>query len=162
LIISFLVWNTWARKCHKTLFACNCGNITKILTSDGNSFFKNIHDLKTALNEVPIWQVNLTEKYDNMAEKVLTIVSSAFNQYGDLYKWFLLTDDDTFTFVDNLRSFVSKRSFEDPVTYGYNFKVIVPTGYHSGGGGVLFTHEAIKRIARSINKGVCNHKKGYG
>ena len=47
-----------------------------------------MQDLNTALN-VPIWQLNLTEEYDHMAEKVLTIVKSAYNQYGHLYKWFL-------------------------------------------------------------------------
>lgn len=39
-----------------------------------------------------------------------------------------------------MNSFVSKRSYDEPLTYGYNFKVIVPQVYHSGGGGVLFTN----------------------
>ena len=157
------MWNSWAKKCHKALFACNCLNVTKILISNSktNSIFQNLYDFKNAL-DIPIWQLELTENYDHMADKVFKIVKSAFDQYGHLYKWFLLTDDDTFTFVDNMHSFVSKKSYKEPVTYGYNFKVIVPQGYHSGGGGVLFTHEAMKRIALNINKKICNEKEGYG
>ena len=41
-------------------------------------------------------------------------------------------------------------NFNDAYTYGYNYKVIVPGGYHSGGGGVLFTHEALKRVYDGI------------
>jgi hypothetical protein len=157
------VWNTWAKKCHKALFACNCVNITKILIANSKktSIFQNLHNLNNAL-DIPIWQLELTENYDHMADKVFQIVKSAYEQYGHLYKWFLLTDDDTFTFVDNMHSFTSKKSFKDPVTYGYNYKVIVPQGYHSGGGGVLFTHEAIARIYKNINNQVCNEKQGYG
>jgi hypothetical protein len=159
---SLVVWKTWARKCHRALFACNCANLTKILVTNGNILFNNnMHDLNTAL-QVPIWQLNLTEKYDNMGEKVFYIVKSAFNQYGHLYKWFLLTDDDTFTFVDNMHSFISKKSYEEPVTYGYNFKTVVPNGYHSGGGGILFTHESFKRISNTIQNQKCDFKEGYG
>ncbi len=157
------MWNTWAKKCHKALFACNCVNITKILMANSKktSIFQNLHNLNNAL-DIPIWQLELTENYDHMADKVFQIVKSAYEQYGHLYKWFLLTDDDTFTFVDNMHSFTSTKSFKDPVTYGYNYKVIVPQGYHSGGGGVLFTHEAIARISKNINNQVCNEKQGYG
>ena len=158
---SITVWNTWARKCQKALFACNCSNLTKILTSNRKSLFENLNHFKTA-KRIPIWQLNLTENYSYMAEKVLKKVKSAYEQYGHLYNWFLLTDDDTFTFVDNMHRFASKRNFNEPVTYGYNFKTIVPTGYHSGGGGVLFTHEAMKRISNNINDMVCNEKKDYG
>ena len=72
--------------------------------------------------KIPIWPLNLTEDYNKMGEKVFQVVQSTFNQYGHLYKWFLLTDDDTFTFVDNMHNFVSKRNHLEPVTYGYNFK----------------------------------------
>ena len=123
---SITVWNTWAKKCHKALFACNCRNLTELLISTNkNSLFKNLNDFKNSLN-IPIWRLNLTENYDHMADKVFTIVKSAYADYGHLYKWFLLTDDDTYTFVDNLHSFVSKKSYKEPVTYGYNYKVIVP------------------------------------
>ena len=134
--------------------------MTNILVSKKKSVFENLNEYKNAL-DIPIWQLQLTEQYDHMAEKVFTIVKSAFEIYGDFYKWFLLTDDDTYAFVDNMHSFISKKSHLEPVTYGYNYKTIVPTGYHSGGGGVLFTHEAIKRIANNINV-VCNEKTGYG
>lgn len=151
---SVTTWNSWAKKCHKALFACNCANITKILSSDREIY-------KNAL-EVPIWQLNLTENYDNMAEKVFHIVRSMFDTYGETYNWFMLTDDDTYVFVEHMHKFIKTISPTAPHTYGYNYKTIVPTGYHSGGGGVLFTKESIKRIHANIVKGVCDEKKGYG
>jgi glycoprotein-N-acetylgalactosamine 3-beta-galactosyltransferase len=158
---SVTVWNSWAKKCHKALFACNCANLTTKLKAYKKSMLPTLVDYKSAL-DVPIWQLDLAENYDLMAEKVFAILEAAYKDYGNLYKWFLLTDDDTFTFVDNMHRFTSKKSFKEPVTYGYNFKVIVPTGYHSGGGGVLFTHEAFKRIHANIKNGVCAEKSGYG
>ena len=107
-------------------------------------------------------QMNLTEHKHNMVDKVLKIAQTAYNEYGNFFKWFLLTDDDTYTFVDNLHNFVSKRSYDEPVTYGFNYKVIVPTGYQNGGAGILFTHEAMRRIVNNINNKVCYDQKGYG
>jgi len=51
-------------------------------------------------------QMNLTEHKHNMADKVLKIAQTAYNECGNFFKWFLLTDDDTYTFVDNLHNFV--------------------------------------------------------
>ena len=140
---SSTVWKTWAHKCHKALFTVNSKNSESML-------------------QLPLMSINYTESYENMAEKVFLVLKKAFDEYENDYKWFLLVDDDTFIFMDNLKSFISNRSFNEPVTYGYNFKVIVPSGYHSGGGGVLLTHEALKRISRNINLGICNEKNGYG
>ena len=158
---TFQVWNTWARKCHKALFACNCENISKQINSQSISFFENLKDLENSKN-IPIMQLNITEHKHNMADKVLKIIQTAFNKYGNFFKWFLLTDDDTFTFVDNLHTFVSKRSYEEPLTYGFNNKVIVPTGYHNGGAGILLTHEAMRRITNNIHNKICYDQKGYG
>jgi len=63
----------------------------------------------------------------------------------------LKADDDTFIFVDNLREFVSNKNSSLPVTYGYDFKVIVDHGYHSGGGGYLLSNEALLRIGTKLN-----------
>ena len=73
-----------------------------------------------------------------------------YNKYND-YDWYLKADDDTFIFVENLLAFVSDKNSSQPVTYGYDFKVIVDHGYHSGGGSYLFSQEALNRLGAQLN-----------
>ena len=137
-------WKTWAKKCDVAQFACNCSN-----------FERNYTDL-------PIMQLNITESYQLMDRKVMAALEKSYNKYNDENTWFILIDDDTYVFVDNARSFISKLNKHDPLTYGYNFNYILKNGYHSGGGGVLFTPESMKRIANSIKKGLCNDSHMFG
>jgi hypothetical protein len=106
----------------------------------------------------------MKEDYSKMAEKVMKVLRTAYDEYLDKFDWFLLTDDDTFIFVDHLYQFISNLSPEDPLTYGYNFKTVIPTGYHSGGGGTLITRESLRRMGVNIHKGDvigCNETMGY-
>ena len=162
---SIPVYKTWAKKCDMALFACNCSNFTNIMKSkDPRNFFDNDEEYKYALN-LSILPINMTEHYSKMAEKIMKVLRYAYDQYIDKFDWFLLTDDDTFIFVDHLYQFISNKSPKDLLTYGYNFKAVIPTGYQSGGGGILITHESLKRMGANIYKGSvpgCNAKNGYG
>ena len=159
------VYRTWAKKCDKALFAGDCSNFTNMMKSnDSLNFFDNERDHQYAF-KLPILQLNVSEHYNKMAEKVMKVIKIAYDEYLDKFDWFLLVDDDTFIFVDHLYQFISIKSPEDPLTYGYNFKTIIPTGYHSGGGGTLITHESLKRMGFNIHKGGilgCNETNGYG
>jgi hypothetical protein len=53
----------------------------------------------------------------------------------------LLVDDDTFVFVENLKTFISKLDYNDTFAYGYNLKKITPSGYHSGGGMIILINK---------------------
>ena len=160
---SIPTWNTWAKNCEKTVFACNCANLLNRLNSNERyTLFPNIQAYKNAV-ELSILQLNETiENKGTMAGKVFNVIKKVYKEYEKDYKWFLLTDDDTFIFHQNLKSFISKRNSNDAVSYGHNYKVIVPGGFQSGGAGILFTHEALKRISNNINKGICSWKKGHG
>ena len=81
---------------------------------------------QTCFANIPIMQLDVKESQDKMAGKILTLIKTTFQAYEKEFKWFLLADDDTFIFVDNLYKFISKISYKDPLTYGYNFKVIIP------------------------------------
>ena len=145
------VWETWASQCNHTIFACNCKNAT-FKTSKAEILFKNLTFL-----ELPI-----EENYNLMAKKVMMIIQLSFAKYGNLFNWFLLTDDDTFIFTKNAFKFMSTHSDSDALTYGYNFKTIVKGGYHSGGGSVLFPHKSMSLIYQSIINKKCNFIDGYG
>ncbi len=85
------------------------------------------------------------DKYENLTYKILFAFEDVFKLQPN-FDWFLKADDDTFIFYDNLRDFVATKKPSDPITFGYDFKVIVPGGYHSGGGGYLLSNEAMKRL----------------
>ena len=132
---SVTVWETWAHKCDKTVFACNCQNFTKNLNSNNrNASLGNIEFER--VSSIPIMQLNVVEHYDSMAEKVILILEKMYKNYIDQFKWFFLVDDDTYVFVENLMTFIGKLNYTEPYTYGFNFnnKGLVESGYHSGGG----------------------------
>jgi glycoprotein-N-acetylgalactosamine 3-beta-galactosyltransferase len=64
-------------------------------------------------------------------------------------------------YIDNLYKFINSTDPNLAYTYGYNFKAVVPTGYHSGGGGVLMPNESLKRFYESIINNKCSFKDGY-
>ena len=147
-----VLWNTWAKKCDKTVFACNYAKIKKKIELNKNN--SKIQELA----ELPIMELNAIEKYELMDEKVKEIIVKSYEKYSSTFKWFMLVDDDTFVFVENLKSFISTRDFTEPKTFGYKFKALIKTGYLSGGGGILFTLKALQQLHDNIKKRRCNLK----
>lgn len=119
------MYDTWAKNCTKTVFACNCKDMQRNLTDKENELLKKINILHLPINE----------SYNRMAEKILITLKIVFNIFGEKFNWFLLVDDDTFIYTRNVFKFINSHDSKQPFTYGYNFKAVVPTGYHSGGGG---------------------------
>jgi glycoprotein-N-acetylgalactosamine 3-beta-galactosyltransferase len=156
-------WNTWAKKCTNALFFLNSKKLAivkqyqhqKIALPESLNEYAN-------LSYLPVYNLNITENYNKMAEKVLLVLKLSYMEFHKSHDWFLLADDDTFVFTKHLYKFVSERSSKEPLTYGYNFKHVVKTGYQSGGAGVLFTHESMKRMYNGIVQGKCNYTDGYG
>lgn len=89
------------------------------------------------------------DKYQSLTSKIFHTITDVY-KYNNGYDWYLKADDDSFIFIDNLRKFVANKSASDPVTYGYDFKVLVENGYHSGGGGYLLSKEAFQRLGSKL------------
>ena len=87
--------------------------------------------------EVPaplnIFQPNglVKEDYGQLTSKVFTTFAQIHREIEG-FDWYLKADDDTFIHVENLKEFLSTKDPKSPVTFGYDFKVIVDQGYHSG------------------------------
>ena len=98
------------------------------------------------------------DEYRQLTVKVLSTFKYVHEIAGD-YDWYLKADDDTFVFVDHLREFVADKQAWAPVTYGYDFSVILERGYHSGGGGYLLSNEALSRLGSSLrtNSSFCQN-----
>ena len=93
------------------------------------------------------------DTYKQLTRKMMSTFKFLYLHHGD-FDWYLKADDDTFIFVDNLRTFLSDKNASGPVTYGYDFKVIVKGGYESGGAGYVLSRESLHRIGSLLHKNI--------
>lgn len=145
-----------AKKCDNFKFI---SYIPKNFTSfqNNNSNDDLYYDKETDMKENYIYNIlqppGLNEtlnEYDKLTDKIFLTFKYLYSKYNN-YDWYLKADDDTWIFVDNLRNFLSEKNEKSPVTFGYNFKVLVESGYHSGGGGYVLSNEAFNRLGYALN-----------
>ena len=103
------------------------------MISNGTKYSETISGDRLTDSLMNIMQPNdwLTEDYGKLTTKVFSTFKDVHLEFPN-YDWYIKTDDDTFFEVDNLREFLSSKDPMQPVTYGYDFKVIVDHGYQSG------------------------------
>jgi glycoprotein-N-acetylgalactosamine 3-beta-galactosyltransferase len=134
-----LIYDSWGKECDKVFF------ITKFTNEHPNASVE-------ITSPVPVLEPAglLNDTYDELTTKMFVLFRDLFLRYNT-YDWYLKADTDTFIFVENLRSFLSDKNSSAPVTFGYDFKVIVDKGYHSGGGGYVLSNEAMTRLGSKLN-----------
>jgi glycoprotein-N-acetylgalactosamine 3-beta-galactosyltransferase len=133
---------TWAKDCDKYFFITKFENNSKTTTNNiSYEYTEPFPILQPAFHDA--------ELYTKLTDKVYKTLRDVYLRYND-YDWYLKADDDTFIFVDNLRSFLSNKNSSKPVTYGYDFKMFVEKGYHSGGAGYVLSNEAVRRIGSKL------------
>ncbi|CAG2106393.1 unnamed protein product [Medioppia subpectinata] len=91
----------------------------------------------------------------------------ANRMYNESYDWLLKADDDTYVVMENLVHFVAHYNASDPIWFGQPFNA--PPKYHkvqyfTGGPGIIFSGEAIKRLIKSfeIRRKFCDADKEEG
>jgi hypothetical protein len=94
---------TWAPRCDKFTFISEYSNDTK------------------GLPIAPI--ANLTSGRDHLTQKSTLAFYYVHENFINDFDWFVKADDDTYLFVDNLKSFLKDKNTSLPITFGYNFKV---------------------------------------
>ena len=135
------IYDTWAQLCDNFKFVCNIDDETN--NENAELVYKNLSILQ------PPGMIE--DVYGKLTDKVYMTFKYVNKKYNN-YDWYLKADDDTFIFVDNLRKFLSTKNSSKPVTYGYDFKVIVDNGYHSGGGGYVLSNEALNRLGNKLDE----------
>ena len=137
-----IIYETWASKCDEHEFISIIPNHLK------NN--KNISELKyeNMFNLLQPFDFK-HDSYNNLTSKVYSAIKHIYKKHNN-YDFYMKADDDTFVFVDNLRSFLKEKSPRAPVTYGYDLKNRVEKGYHSGGGGYLLSNEAFNRLGSKL------------
>jgi hypothetical protein len=141
------VYDTWAKLCDDVKFVAGYPFYYRYMYeySDDQAeiFYKNFSVLKPPGLK--------SDVYSQLPDKMLLTYKYIFKKYNN-YDWYLKTDDDTYIFMNNLRKFLSSKNSSKPVTYGYDYKIKVPNGYQSGGGGYVLSNEAMNRLGKKLNE----------
>jgi hypothetical protein len=91
------------------------------------------------------------EEYENMWQKTRSMVAFMYDYYLDDYDYFLLSGDDTYIILENLRNYLLLLESEtggrnaQPLYIGRAF-ALHGTQYHTGGPGYLLNQAALRRL----------------
>lgn len=115
--------NTWGKHCNKFL----------VMSSQRD-------DAVSAIG------LNVTEKRDYLWQKTKEAFKYVYKHHLHEADWFFKADDDTYANIENMRYFLQSYSSDDPIYFGYKFKVIVRQGYFSGGAGYVLSKKALTKF----------------
>lgn len=108
------VHETWASRCNRYFF------VTEYPEQELTTEQINI------IQKLPVASIkNITSGYDHLTQKSTLAFLFAYETYFNGFDWFVKADDDTFLIVEHLKEFLSEQNPLEPVTFGYNFKVII-------------------------------------
>lgn len=108
--------------------------------------------------------INVTEERDYLWGKTKKALQYIHKHHLNDFDWFYKADDDTYANIENMRYFLNSYSPQDPVYFGYKFKVIVRQGYMSGGAGYVMSKTALIRFVEEAipDKDKCSAFKDTG
>ncbi|UJR27208.1 hypothetical protein I4U23_008504 [Adineta vaga] len=127
--------DTWASRCDRYFFVSEYA--IDMMTSEELNFTQHIPI-------APLKELNAG--YTHLTQKSTLSFIHAYENYLNDYEWFVKADDDTYLVVENLKAFLSEQNASEPITFGYNFKILVSKGYHSGGAAYVLSREAVRRF----------------
>jgi hypothetical protein len=135
---AIVVYDTWAKKCDTVKFV-------SVVPHESHSGEKRIETLYQ--NKLPLLQPtgHVTESYGNLTDKVFKTLIDLYRTYSTEYDWFLKADDDTFVFVENLRSFLARKNPDKLTYFGCNLKQWV-----AGGAGYVLSRAALRKLASAL------------
>jgi hypothetical protein len=108
------VHETWAPRCDRYFFITEYPQNN--MTSEQFSITK----------QIPIAPIkNIIPGYDHLTQKSTLAFLFAYENYFNDFDWFVKADDDTYLIVEHLKAFLSEQNSSEPVTFGYNLKVIM-------------------------------------
>jgi hypothetical protein len=106
--------DTWAPRCTRYYFVTE--HDPKILKPEELTF----------IQQVPLAPIkNISAGYEHLTQKSTLAFLFAYEKHFKDFEWFIKADDDTYLFVDHLKTFLREQNSTEPVTFGYNFKVVI-------------------------------------
>lgn len=144
------IYNVWGRKCDNYRFVTLIPHYLRPKDLDNDrtiEVFDKFYMIQPkGLNK---------ESHGNLTLKIYYAVKYVYEKFPG-YDWYHIVDDDAYVNINNFKSFLKDKDPKDPATYGFNFKVIVDGGYHSGGPGYVLSNEAFTRLGKALTKNVSN------
>uniref|UniRef100_A0A0N4ZQX0 N-acetylgalactosaminide beta-1,3-galactosyltransferase n=1 Tax=Parastrongyloides trichosuri TaxID=131310 RepID=A0A0N4ZQX0_PARTI len=133
------------------------GNHKKRLSVIMNTWSKNLRNIgyfsDIVDNNIPTINLNIPNTLKGHCGKTFGIMKYFIdNEKYINFKWLLIGDDDTLFNITKLHEMLSCINYEEPIVvgerYGYGYKNGPEYGYDypTGGSGMFFTREAIKKI----------------
>ncbi len=108
------VYATWGSRCDRLFF------ITEY--SQTNMTFEQ----KQFAQQIPIAPIhNIKSGYTHLTQKSILAFLFVYENYFNDFDWFVKADDDTYLIMENLKEFLRKQDTSEPVTFGYNYRVII-------------------------------------
>ena len=111
------VHETWGPRCDQHLF---------ISEYSKEKFSATQIEFMGKLPVLTIKNLTIGRKY--LTQKTTLALLMTYEHFIRDFDWFVKADDDTYIIVENLRAFLAKQNPVEPVTFGYNFKVISIAG----------------------------------
>ena len=104
---------TWGPRCDRYFFVTELGekNLTRAQ--------------KEIAQRLPIAPIgHIVSGYEHLTQKMTSAFLFAHEKYINDFDWFVKADDDTYLIVENLKGFLLGQNPSEPITFGYNFKVM--------------------------------------
>ncbi len=140
-----LVHDLWVKKCDGHKFI---STIPEELINNHNKKYIKQNGLEINIGFDVLQPPNyMLESYNMLTEKTLNAFKYIYQHNPD-FDFYLKADDDTYIFMENLRSFLAIKNRKMPIVSGYRYKG--EGGYHSGGAGYVLTNEAMKRLGNAL------------
>lgn len=147
---TWVVYRIWGRKCDNYRFVTL---IPKELIPPGTDTTRTFE----IFNQYHMIQPEglIQETHENLTLKLYYSMRYVYAKFPN-YDWYHIVDDDAYVNINNFKKFLSDKNPRDPVTYGFDFKVNVRGGYHSGGPGFVLSNEAFSRIGKALTQNIKN------
>ncbi|CAF0916113.1 unnamed protein product, partial [Brachionus calyciflorus] len=147
---ALLSFNLWARKCDNYRY-------TTLLPEHLRGPNYTHSETIEAFNNFYMIQPKglVKETHDNLTFKMYNSMIYVYEKFPK-YDWYYITDDDAYLNVKNLKEFLRDKSWNESITYGYNFNFHIKDGFHGGGPGFVISYAAMESIVKEMQKDIRN------
>ncbi|CAF1125383.1 unnamed protein product [Brachionus calyciflorus] len=145
---SLIVYKIWAHKCDNYRFITLIpNNLEPIKKKDVLEVYDQFYMIQPSFMQA--------ESHGNLTLKMYYSMLYVYRSFPS-YDWYYISDDDAYVNIKNLKTFLKDKPKYESITYGYNFKIIVKDGYHSGGPGYVLSNGAFMTICKKMDKNINN------
>ncbi|CAF1007417.1 unnamed protein product [Brachionus calyciflorus] len=141
------------------LWGSKCDNYRYTTLLPENLRSKNYTNTQTIEAFEDIYMIQpkglVKETHDNLTFKMYNSMIYVYEKFPK-YDWYYISDDDAYLDVKNLKEFLRDKSWNEPITYGFNLNYNIKNGFHGGGPGFVISNAALESIVKEMQKDIKN------